>query len=620
MTSQSDRELVAAAAKGQAAAFATLIGRYRDVHTRFAIRMLGGYDPADEALLAAFTRGFQSLARVKEPDDFSDWLFRIVINECRARALRKAVRERRLTGETQAVGAGPRPTVEPASEAQRALEQIDPINREAFILQYVEELTYPQIAALTSASVVTLERQVDRACARLRELLPQLHKDHRDALARPADGIDVGPSFPVRVAAPLRRPEVLNDSFEDRLMAKLLRSVEVPDAASTGDAPIVAPGTASRAAKPAETEPLAPPSLAPWRRKPTFNQIAGMGTAAALIALAFAAGDAVRGRSDAAGRSTRVAKATAQAPRIVRHTDTVRVSRSDTVVLARFVLAEPTAHAVSVVGDFNRWDAESTPLSRVGEGAWAASLRLRPGRYEYAFIVDGKHWATDRFARTLRDEFDTQSSVLATTALSQNGPATGEGGTLSSRIKKALPRSSADHVLSAFASLKSSGLPVTPLENRALKFIAKRVAAKDIERSIVGEAERLARSRALLASVDRAEPTEGEIVAGAELLRYDSDTSRIKTLIRGIPANRPVEVPLRVSEQLMANDVPAHDALARVEERLRSGASDTQLERLLDEPTARVASQKSKGKAARVAKSSSSASVHQAGTPKKKKP
>ena len=139
MPPNSDRDLVTAAAKGQVAAFATLVGRYRDVHTRYAIRMLGAYDAADEALQTAFVRGFQSLARAKEPDQFSDWLFCIVINECRARALRRAVRERRLTGETEAVSASSaRPNTDGAAEAQRALDQIDPINREAFILQYID--------------------------------------------------------------------------------------------------------------------------------------------------------------------------------------------------------------------------------------------------------------------------------------------------------------------------------------------------------------------------------------------------------------------------------------------------------------------------------------------------
>src|SRR5690349_8153745 len=96
MSLLSDRELIAAAAKGQVGAFATLVGRYRDVRTRFAIRMLGSYEAADEALQAAFARAFRTIVRFKEPETFADWLFRIVINECRARALRRAVRERRV--------------------------------------------------------------------------------------------------------------------------------------------------------------------------------------------------------------------------------------------------------------------------------------------------------------------------------------------------------------------------------------------------------------------------------------------------------------------------------------------------------------------------------------------
>jgi RNA polymerase sigma-70 factor (ECF subfamily) len=90
MPAQSDRDLISAAAQGQVAAFATLVGRYRDVRTRFAIRMLGDYDTADEAVQAAFVRGFQSIGRCKDPAQFENWLFRIIINECRARALRFA--------------------------------------------------------------------------------------------------------------------------------------------------------------------------------------------------------------------------------------------------------------------------------------------------------------------------------------------------------------------------------------------------------------------------------------------------------------------------------------------------------------------------------------------------
>src|SRR4051794_30444964 len=103
MTLPTDRELIAAAAKGEVAAFATLVGRYRDVRTRYAMRMLGDHDAADEALQAAFVRAFQSVTRYREPEPFESWLFRIVVNECRTRALRTAVRARRATGEVDAI-------------------------------------------------------------------------------------------------------------------------------------------------------------------------------------------------------------------------------------------------------------------------------------------------------------------------------------------------------------------------------------------------------------------------------------------------------------------------------------------------------------------------------------
>ena len=55
-----------------------------------------------------------------------------------------------------------------------------------------------------------------------------------------------------------------------------------------------------------------------------------------------------------------------------------------------------TANRVLIAGDFNNWTPESTPMVRTqtGRGAWTMSLPLRPGRYRYRFIVDGK-WVTD---------------------------------------------------------------------------------------------------------------------------------------------------------------------------------------------------------------------------------
>lgn len=56
------------------------------------------------------------------------------------------------------------------------------------------------------------------------------------------------------------------------------------------------------------------------------------------------------------------------------------------------------AKRVLIAGDFNNWTPEVTPMTRLSQdaGAWTMSLPLRPGRYRYRFIVDGK-WVTDPY-------------------------------------------------------------------------------------------------------------------------------------------------------------------------------------------------------------------------------
>lgn len=76
----------------------------------------------------------------------------------------------------------------------------------------------------------------------------------------------------------------------------------------------------------------------------------------------------------------------------------------------RFVLEAP-AGAVALVGDFNDWDPQALPLER-RDGAWSVTLRLAPGRYRYAFVVDGDHWLSDPGHPVAQDEFGTPTSVI----------------------------------------------------------------------------------------------------------------------------------------------------------------------------------------------------------------
>ena len=80
--------------------------------------------------------------------------------------------------------------------------------------------------------------------------------------------------------------------------------------------------------------------------------------------------------------------------------------------LFQFVLVAPQAASVSLVGDFNDWDPARSPM-RTAQGVWATAVRLAPGRYRYAFLVNGVEWRADPAAPAAKDdEFGTPSSVV----------------------------------------------------------------------------------------------------------------------------------------------------------------------------------------------------------------
>lgn len=193
--------------------------------------------------------------------------------------------------------------------------------------------------------------------------------EHNDSRSEMDDA-----AFLERVAQSLRTPERAHPSFERRIMEKVR----------------------------AEGATLYPPTLTHqswWRTARAFN-------ITPLTAIALAASALIVVAASGIMIGARISSNRAAAPAVV-------AAQSDTVQLVRFVLVDPRASSVQLVGDFNEWTKGVTQLSPSGApGVWAASVALTPGRHEYAFIVDGKRWVIDPLAVKSSDEFGTESSVI----------------------------------------------------------------------------------------------------------------------------------------------------------------------------------------------------------------
>jgi hypothetical protein len=77
----------------------------------------------------------------------------------------------------------------------------------------------------------------------------------------------------------------------------------------------------------------------------------------------------------------------------------------------QFVIAYPEAQSVAVAGDFTNWN--KVPLERGPDGVWRLWVQLPPGRYEYAFIVNGSRWLPDpRASQFVRSYGNDLNSVI----------------------------------------------------------------------------------------------------------------------------------------------------------------------------------------------------------------
>ena len=80
--------------------------------------------------------------------------------------------------------------------------------------------------------------------------------------------------------------------------------------------------------------------------------------------------------------------------------------------LVEFQISQPKAMQVSIVGAFNGWDPNRTPLQRDGAGLWRVLLPLTTGQHEYLYVVDG-HWQQDPAAKQFStNPFGGHNSVV----------------------------------------------------------------------------------------------------------------------------------------------------------------------------------------------------------------
>jgi 1,4-alpha-glucan branching enzyme len=82
------------------------------------------------------------------------------------------------------------------------------------------------------------------------------------------------------------------------------------------------------------------------------------------------------------------------------------------------------ADSIHVVGDFNAWDEQATPL-RLSDTGWMATVELEAGKsYQYRYLFDGSEWHNDWHADAYASNpYGGDNSVVNTPEFGEPEPA-----------------------------------------------------------------------------------------------------------------------------------------------------------------------------------------------------
>ena len=187
--------LVAAAKKGNLAAFEELVGRYERKIFRLTLNITGNREDAEDAMQDAFLKSYSHLKDFQGDSRFYTWLVRIAVNQALMKLRKRrpnvvSLDEEVDTGEEtvprDVKDWGPSPVdryeqSELSGILSKAISELDPPFRVVFQLRDIEELSTEETADVLNLSVPAVKSRLLRARLKLRQKLDRYFRkdDHQ---------------------------------------------------------------------------------------------------------------------------------------------------------------------------------------------------------------------------------------------------------------------------------------------------------------------------------------------------------------------------------------------------------------------------------------------------------
>lgn len=178
-------ELVELLKKKDRAAFKNIVETWQDLVYNTAIGLLQNAEDAEDVTQETFMQAFESVSSFKGESKFSTWLYRITVSKAMDH-IRKKKRKKRFAFIQSLYGKNDKPVIDPpdffhpgvsmenkenAAVLFKAMEQLPPNQKTAFVLNKVEGLSYMEIGDVMKISDTAVDALLHRAKANLKKIL-----------------------------------------------------------------------------------------------------------------------------------------------------------------------------------------------------------------------------------------------------------------------------------------------------------------------------------------------------------------------------------------------------------------------------------------------------------------
>lgn len=167
-------QIIAAAQRGDKAAFAQIVAEFQTPVYNLAYRMLGNRNDAEDAAQETFLRAYSQLKTYDPGQSFGTWLLSVAAHYCIDRLRRRKFQwlsfddPRWDESAPSLISDLPSPEAsalrkEREEEVQRALQKLAPQYRMVLVLKYWNDLSLEEISQITGDNVGTVKVKLFRA-------------------------------------------------------------------------------------------------------------------------------------------------------------------------------------------------------------------------------------------------------------------------------------------------------------------------------------------------------------------------------------------------------------------------------------------------------------------------